>query len=376
VAWNDEDDDGAWTPPLPPEDRLWRHPSELAALRAGPVAVQHASTGRRAWGIGLASAIGGALAVGTLWLALDSPGGTTVTNTAVAVREISASPRLVSAPDWAAAVTDRVAASVVGIRGAAGTGSAVAIRDDGTLIAATALLGDARTAVVDLAGGRSVRATVVGSDPTVGVTVLRLSDDDADGLAGAPLAVGQVLRRGDWTAVAGAAAMPLAATVEDLVASAPGNRTGALHGLLRLDVPVPDSAVGGALVDGTGALAGIVAASVDGHAYVLPIDQVLAIVDDLDRHGRVRRAWLGVGSSDTSSGTGAVLEDVDVGGPGAAAGLRPGDVVVRVDGQPVDSVAALLLRLRAHRPGDVVPVQVARGDLTWTVEVLLGQRPG
>ncbi|MCU0272675.1 MAG: S1C family serine protease [Acidimicrobiales bacterium] len=372
MGWEDDDDEGAWRPPLPPEDRLWRHPSEIAAIRGVTVAATPPSNGRRLWGIAAASAVGGALAVGTLWLAIGSPTRTTVTNTTVAVQEIAMTPRLVSAPDWAAAVTDGIVPALTTVETAGGSGSAVLVRDDGTFVTASTVVGDVVRAVVHLPDGSAARATVVGADPSLGIAVLRVEAEGSTGMATAPVAVQDAVRRGDWIAAAGADAMPLAAAVEELSAST-GVGADAVHGLLRLDVPVPEGALGGAVVDDTGALTALLVAADATSAYALPVADVMSVLDDLDRHGEIRRPWLGVEGADT--GSGVRLDRVDPAGPGAVAGLAPGDVLTRVAGRPVTTAADLVLSLRPHRPGDTVTIEVRRGEATWTAEIILGRRP-
>jgi S1-C subfamily serine protease len=140
------------------------------------------------------------------------------------------------------------------------------------------------------------------------------------------------------------------------------------------------------VVDGGGAVLGVTAARAGGTtSYVAPIDVVTKVTDDVLAAGHPRHSWLGIEGVDRTSGpgtglglvggedAGVVVSTVAPGGPCAAAGLEPSDVILAVDGQPVERMPDLVRWLRARSPGDVAELTVRRAGADTSVRVTLGE---
>jgi len=138
-----------------------------------------------------------------------------------------------------------------------------------------------------------------------------------------------------------------------------------------------ESQLGGAVVSDTGAVVGL-AVRVPGSSYqalVVPIEVVSSVSTQIIEHGVVEHAaWLGADVSDRS-GAGVDVNAVIFDGPGFTAGLRTGDVITELDGDPITSPEALVAHLRARDPDADVSLTVQRGDDEMQPIVTLGRRP-
>ena len=384
--------------PLPPEDRLWRHPSELAAGIGPPAAwftgapaVAPAGPSRRGMAVGaLAGAClaGAVVAVGAMWIARP----TRVEKGAVpmsTVRSVTT-----AALTFSPVPTERLAAafgpSLPAVRvlhaGQWATGSGMWLDDHGTVLTATALIDGATEVLVTGKDGIARRATIAGIDSATGITALTvertsgtpMTADVAPPRAGEPVAI--VGATGVVTGDHAAAATTATAVVR--VASMRSSVDGTvLHDTVQLDRTVPPDAVGGVLVDSDGRIVGInLGQATDGLGVVSPATDALAAGRSLRDHGTVPRAVLGVRATDLDPAAiamlkvtgGAKLTEVTPGSPAASAGLEVGDVITKVDGHQVDDPSDLVLALRRLQPGDRVEVAVRHGDQTIPHQVTLG----
>jgi S1-C subfamily serine protease len=107
----------------------------------------------------------------------------------------------------------------------------------------------------------------------------------------------------------------------------------------------------------------------------VPVDTLRRITPDLERHGEVRRAYLGVTTSDRERASGALVAETAEGGPAVRAGLRAGDVILTVDRRRVRGPADLTAAIEDQRPGRRVTIEYRRGQRTRSAEVVLGVRP-
>lgn len=389
-------------PPPHPDDRLWRHPSELRAYPIVPVGApgrpprRWVAAGRgRPWYTLVAAGTAGAVLAGVGVIALgvgervvDRP----VTER-IALDPVAAAPGLkgTSVHDIRRLVTP----GVVGIGDPVGAaprgpgrglrGSGVVIRDDGIVVTSSALLtrGDVWARLPD---GTAVRGDVVGSDPTTG---LGLVDLRGSGFTTSVLARAGDLMAGEAsygvTARPGGGTLTARGTVGRAVRYV-GPTGGALDGISVAGTP-PPLALGGALADPRGAVVGITTAVDDDETrgwFVMPVEAVDKVVDDLLTDGTVHGCWLGIEGADTpdpgragsTSGGGTSVTSVIADSPAALGGLETGDVVVGLDDRPVTHMPDLNVALRAHSPGDRVDVEVARPDGSRvTLVITLGQAP-
>jgi S1-C subfamily serine protease len=107
----------------------------------------------------------------------------------------------------------------------------------------------------------------------------------------------------------------------------------------------------------------------------VPVDVARAVADDLVLLGHVRTVWLGVRGETLGSGAGVTIAALMDGSPAGAAGLLAGDIVRRVDGRPVGSMAAVRVTLRRRHPGEHVMVVYDRKGKRRTADLVLAERP-
>lgn len=382
--------------PLPPEDRLWRHPSELGAVSSAAPAAPEPTGSRRPTTLPLlagACLAGALVAAGAMWFARP----TTVVERerpAVAGADTRTSATFVAAdalPTEALGATLAPTVARLQVRNDDGWtgGSALRIDDDGTLATALPLIDGAQEVVLIDHDGTTHAVEVVGVDPATGIAALA-----APGVAPGPVAAvaERPDRAGQQAALIGAPGHHVggsddAVTVASVTVRATSQRAGVddlvLHDALQLDRPVPPDAVGGAVVDVDGALLGMVVGNATegtGLAAVIAGPTLVDVVRDLRDRGEVERAWLGVRATDldhTLAGMlqvpgGTRLTEVSPDSPAERAGLQEGDVVTAVAGEPLDDASALVLALRSHRPGDTVVIEARRGDQDLRLTATLG----
>jgi S1-C subfamily serine protease len=230
-----------------------------------------------------------------------------------------------------------------------------------------------------MADGRRMPATLIGDDPASDLAVIRLERPhfDEPGLSVAALGDSQRLRVGQIVIAIGAP-YGFQSTVTAGVVSALGRSLRSYSGRLIDDVIQTDAALnpgnsGGALADSRGRVVGInTAVAGVGLGLAVPIDAATrAIIDSLIVHGRVRRAFLGIVGGTRPLGEAVAarlgrqrgLEIVQLlePGPAAAAGLRVGDIVVELDGDPIEGVGDLQRRLVGDVIGRSIDLRFERG---------------
>jgi putative serine protease PepD len=384
----EEEGSPGYSPPPHPDDRLWRHPSELRAhpivpivAPAGPdlVPTPPAPRHRRPWAAIVAAGTTGAVLAGA-GVALLGVGERVVEREVVErVALNTVSPLVDGVP--AVSARQKVTPAVVGIEGpgATGTGpevvgSGVVVRDDGIVVTSAALSPAGADLSVSLPDGRTVAATLVGSDLVTGLSVIDL---EGVGYAASVLAIDGALDEGESAFAVSAGPAGRTTTADGVVGLTHrfvGPDGGALDGVVVAGPASPES-LGGALVDERGVVIGVTTAVDGGSWYVAPIDVARKVTDDLLTDGRVEHCWLGVESS--SDGTeGALVESVMPDSPAELGGLEVGDVVTEVDDRPVRRMPDLMLAMRARSPGDRVDVTVARPDgSSATLVLTLDARP-
>ena len=381
----DADDGPGFRPPPPPDDRLWRHPSEMALAARTASAPTVARSG---WPSAVAAGSIGAVAT-VAALALAGVIGEEPRVREVVVRE-AVTPAVatvgVSAPDIATLV-GAVAPAIVRLEvsGAEqGVGSGVLIRDDGHLLTNAHVVEEAERVSAVLADGRTVRARVVGLDRATDIALVKLESGGpfATAVLGATdsLSVGEpAIAIGSPLGLRGGSSVTVG------VVSALGREIESpdgpvLHDMIQTDAAIANGSSGGALLDRRGAVVGITTAFAvtdlgnGGLGFATPIEVARAVADDLLLLGRVRTVWFGVkGSADTDAG-GIAVAEVVADGPAAAAGLRAGDVLTRVDGRLVTTMSELRVGLRRRHPGDEIAVVYLRDGARRTATVVLAER--
>jgi len=380
VEWDDEGlDDEPASPLLPPDDRLWRHPSEVAGAPGGAATSVRGSSApstsaRVVTAIALTSCISVLLTVGIV---------SVVRPFREQVDATEPPPVPIAAPTIAD-VTSRVRPAIAQVvaRPATGEpswGSGVMIRPDGLLLTTHHVVAGAAAVQVILDDGRELVARLVGGDPDTDIAVL---DVDGDGYATAPLATNRsTMKVGDRAITIGAPSRNTGPLVRVSMVSAMNQEAGVggrtFVDVIRTDAAVEDGCSGGAVVDSRGDVIGIALSNMDTAdgviGFATPIDVARTVADQLVQSGRVSRGWLGIDGERHADG--ALVRAVKAGSPAERAGLRPGDVIVGIDGDPVASMAEVVVRLRAQRPGDVVTLRIERAGRDLELPVTLGEKP-
>lgn len=272
-----------------------------------------------------------------------------------------------------------------------GSGSGAIIRRDGMILTNAHVVGDAHTVNVGLADGRSMQGTVLGRDPTLDVAVVRVS---AANLPAATLGNSDALQVGQL-AIAIGNPLGLNRTVTTGVISALNRSpSGDLSGntFVQTDAAISPGNSGGPLVNSSGQVVGINSAEllgqgVQGLGFAIPINLAMEMANQVLATGHYVRPFIGIGYADVDSTLaryydlpvkqGVMVGEVQRGSPADAAGFRPQDIIVSMDGQPVRGGGDLGRILRGHKPGDTVTFQVVRppNGTRASITVKLGQAP-
>jgi len=159
---------------------------------------------------------------------------------------------------------------------------------------------------------------------------------------------------------------------------------------IQTDAPINFGNSGGALVDSSGALIGINTAmvakslGVEGIGFAIPVDMVRGVLNDIIEYGRVIRGWIGIVPEDISDAQarqlglahgGVVVANLYVGSPGQQAGLKPGDLLLAIDGAPVTFAQAANAHIADCKPGTTLTLRDQRGSSQFDVKVKVGERP-
>jgi putative serine protease PepD len=357
--WSD-DEPFAFRPPLPPEDRVWRHPSELGAgVGSGFVALtRRASVSRGKLAVAVVASATGALLVAALVsVALrtgDSRRAAVVESSATSFGFTTTLPGVTGLARPPDGVVHLVAATDDGDRYSSG----VVLDDRGTIVTTIGAVDGAHRITALLADGSQQDAVLLGVDQDAGAAVLRVPGRPLSASSGwaIVLAPGTVLH----TSGGGATA-----TVAALGANAVDDKGNKLSHLVKLTVDSSAKAAwaaeGTPLLDDHERVVGLCTYDRDGHVYAVPIEIPRAAARSIDVHGRVVVPWLGLsGHDEPGTDGGAVVEAVADHSPAEAAGLQPGDVVLALDGEPVTSMATLALGLRAYDAGAMVDLTYVR----------------
>ncbi|HTO99422.1 MAG TPA: Do family serine endopeptidase [Myxococcales bacterium] len=238
-------------------------------------------------------------------------------------------------------------------------------------------------------GAREFAAKVIGNDPKSDVALLKIDGKDVDKLKYASLGDSDALEVGDYVLAIGEP-FGLQATVTSGIISAK-ERTqfgGPYSDYLQTDASINPGNSGGPLFNMKGEVVGINAAIISGAntiGFAIPINVIKQILPQLKQTGKVSRGFLGVqpqaitadmvDNLGLKSTKGALLADVVKDSPADKAGLKPGDVVVALNGKPVSDNSQLTRDVGVIPPGNTVKLEVMREGKSRTVEAKLAERP-
>jgi len=273
---------------------------------------------------------------------------------------------------------------------ASNLGSGVIVSSSGYVLTNHHVVEAADEIEVALADGRKLLAKVVGSDPDTDLAVLRVT---ADNLPAINFGSTESLRVGDVVLTIGNP-FNLGHTVTAGIVSALG-RSGlginTFENFIQTDAAINPGNSGGALIDASGNLVGINTAILSrtgssmGIGFAIPVSTARMVLDQIVKNGTVTRGWIGVEVQEITppiaesfklGGTrGALITGVLRGGPADKAGVKPGDVLVEVEGRPVADPTSMLNLIAALPPGKPATVKVTRSGQEIDATITVGRRP-
>ncbi len=274
------------------------------------------------------------------------------------------------------------------------SGSGVILSRDGYIVTNNHVVEGSKQVSVVLNDKRQFKATIVGTDPSTDLALLKV---DATDLPTVPIGNSDELKVGEWVLAVGNP-FNLTSTVTAGIVSAKARNINILTGDMKIESFIQtDAAVnpgnsGGALVNTKGELVGINAAiasqtgSYTGYSFAIPTTIMSKVVADLKEFGTVQRALLGIQINDIdadfakaknlSTMEGAYVASVGDQSAAREAGIKVGDIITHVDGHKVKSVSELQEQISRFRPGDKVNIILDRGNSKLEVTVVLKNLKG
>jgi len=271
-------------------------------------------------------------------------------------------------------------------------GSGFFISEDGFVVTNNHVIAGAEDITVALSDGRRLEAEIIGTDAATDLAVLRVNE-------GAPFQFVALdpnldVRVGDWVVAVGNP-FGLGGTATTGIISATGRQVGAGQAytdFIQTDAAINQGNSGGPMFDLNGHVIGVNSAIISptggnvGIGFAIPSDLAANIVDQLIEAGEVQRGYLGVAPADLTEDLkaamgldetldGVLINQVLPGTPAEAAGLENGDIVIEVNGEPIDGARELTRRVGAFPPGEDVRFTVMRDEEELNFTVVLAERP-
>jgi Do/DeqQ family serine protease len=270
-------------------------------------------------------------------------------------------------------------------------GSGVIVRADGVILTNNHVVQNGSDIVVALADKREFKAKVLLSDPRTDVAVLKI-DTHGESLATVPFADSDKIQVGDLVLAVGDPFGVGQTVTMGIVSALARTQVGATdyQFFIQTDAAINPGNSGGALVTTDGRLAGINTSILSrtgesiGIGFAIPANLARRVLEGA-LGGGIKLAWIGADGQPVTAAiaanlgiavpNGVLLRSVYPGGPAANAGLKVGDVIFSVDGQPVNDMQSLNYRIATHKPGDVVKMHVHLGKQASDVSVALALPP-
>jgi serine protease DegQ len=272
----------------------------------------------------------------------------------------------------------------------ASLGSGVIVSEKGYIVTNNHVVEEADQIEVALADGRSTAATVVGTDPETDIAVIKVP---LDKLPATTFGEVEKLSVGDVVLAIGNP-FGVGQTVTMGIVSALGRKDLGINNFenfIQTDAAINPGNSGGALVDAQGNLVGINSAIYSrnggnmGIGFAIPASTVKQIMEQIIREGSVTRGWIGVETQDITpdlaaslklgDAQGALIGGVVTGGPADKAGVKPGDVLVEVEGQTVSDSSGMLNLVASLAPGKAAHIKVLRSGKSLDFKLAVGKRP-
>jgi serine protease DegQ len=271
-----------------------------------------------------------------------------------------------------------------------GLGSGVIVSPEGYILTNFHVIEGAQEIEVTLSDSRKATAKLIGADPDTDLAILRIQLDRLPVIA---LGNSDSLQVGDRVLAIGNP-FGVGQTVTSGIVSALGrNQLGinTFENFIQTDAAINPGNSGGALVDVQGNLLGINTAIYSrsggnmGIGFAIPVSTARQVLEGIVKDGQVTRGWLGVEPTEITpemaetfglkQTQGVIITGVLQDGPAAKAGIKPGDVLLRVAGKDIQNVGELLTHIASLPPGQQVKVELARRNAAMTLDVTPAQRP-
>jgi serine protease DegQ len=269
-------------------------------------------------------------------------------------------------------------------------GSGVIVTTDGLILTNHHVVEAADEIEVALADGRTVPARVVGSDPETDLAVLRV---DMKGLPAITFGHSDKLSVGDVVLAIGNPFGVGQAVTQGIVSALGRNHLGinTFENFIQTDAPINPGNSGGALVDTEGNLVGINSAIYSrsggsmGIGFAIPVSLAHQVMDQIITQGSVTRGWIGIEAQDITPELaesfklkevrGALIAGVMRDGPADRAGIKPGDILLEVNGSQVVDSSSMLNIISNLKPGIPAMVKIMRNQKELQLNVAIGKRP-
>jgi len=384
----------------------------------GPAPQQAPRRGGPGW-VALIAAAGGSALLASLLAAgavtaIDHNSASATTSTSQSITPQRSGPVASSTatnPDWpkvASAVEPSVVSVKVTTAQGGGEGSGVILDKAGHILTNNHVVSGAQSVTVVLNDGRGYKATVVGTDPSTDIAVIKvttppkdltpatLGDSSAVGVGDPVMAVGNPLGLSDTvtTGIVSAVDRPVttsASEQQDPTATSAGEQV--VSNAIQTDAAVNPGNSGGALVDSQGRVVGINSAIASlgsgsggqsgsiGLGFAIPVNEAKSVADQLMTTGKVQHAYMGVSlqqnqvAVDGALRQAAVVGQVSPNSPAAKAGLKTNDAIIAIQGKSINGADSLVAQVRALRPGTQVTLTVVRNGAAQDIPITLGVRP-
>lgn len=266
-----------------------------------------------------------------------------------------------------------------------GVGSGFFISSDGYVLTNNHVVSDATDIFVTLTDGREFKAKVIGTDDRTDVALLKI---DAKGMTALPIGDESKVKKGQWVLAIGSP-FGLDSTVTAGIVSAINRDTGEYLPFIQTDVAVNPGNSGGPLINLAGEVIGINSQIISrsggfmGISLAIPIDEVMRVVDELRTNGKVTRGRIGVQIGEVtndvaaaiglSKAEGALVSSVEGDSPADAAGVQPGDVILKFNDRAIARWSDLPRMVGETKPGTTAPLQVWRKGKSLTLSVKVAE---
>jgi len=269
------------------------------------------------------------------------------------------------------------------------SGSGFIISDDGYVITNNHVIDGVDKVFVSLHNGKDLEAKIVGKDAETDIALLKIEGDDF-----VPFKIGDINKTkvGSWVVAIGAP-FGFDQTVTAGIISAKGRSVGEQYiPYVQTDVAINPGNSGGPLIDMKGQVVGVnskilsTSGGSNGMSFSIPIDLAMDVVDQIKNDGGVNRGYLGVGYQDVSfelaksfgleRSQGALIHHVTPGSPAERAGIKEGDIVLKIDNKSIKNATELPFIVGRYRPGDKAKFTIIRNSKKKNLKVTIGSRNG